>query len=194
MLLIQDICLSWGKKERTSACAEIRAKFPMAHLLDHMPGIFQGGVLVNHLSFLQKGTVIEVLHRKNAYRYQFFSSVRDLNLTNLDIQLDEDGYRVAFFYDERRSGKPVRRGHNKDYHNEDSSLYYCDILNETAFFLRQGQYGRVVWNERRTDCDTGEWYYQLHVINLFYLNKMPEADIFLTHKQDFEYRRTAALY
>lgn len=40
MLLIQDICLSWGKKERKSACAKRRTEFPVAYSLDKMPNAF----------------------------------------------------------------------------------------------------------------------------------------------------------
>ena len=51
------------------------------------------------------------------------------------------------------------------------------------------------WNERETNCDTGEWYYQLHIINLLnYPEKMPETDIFLTCRLDFEYKQMAVLY
>lgn len=194
MLLIQDICLFWGKKERSSSYAKIRAEFPLAYSLDKIPDVFHEEVLVNRLNFWQKGTVFQTLHGNDTYCLQFYSSAQDLNLTNLYIQSDTYSYKVIFFYDERRSGWPIRRGHNKDYDNTDSRLYRHDILNETAFSLKQGQYGRVIWNERNIDCDTGEWYYTLHTINLFYPDKMPEADIFLTGKLDFEYKQIAALY
>ena len=194
MLLIQDICLFWGKKERNSSYAKIRAEFPLAYSLDKIPDVFHEEILVNRLNFWQKGTVFQTLHGNDTYCLQFYSSAQDLNLTNLYIQSDTYSYKVIFFYDERRSGRPIRRGHNKDYDNTDSPRYRHDILNETAFSLKQGQYGRVIWNERKIGCDTGEWYYTLHTINLFYPNKMPEADIFLTGKLDFEYKQIAALY
>lgn len=135
-LLIQDICLSWGKKERNPACARRRTEFPVAYSLDHVPGILHGEVLVNCLNFMQGGTVFQPLNRE-AYCYQFYPSVKDLNLTNLFIQSEPHGCKVVFFYDERRSGQPVRRGHNKDYDNADSWLYRHDILNENAFSLKK---------------------------------------------------------
>lgn len=193
MLLIQDICLSWGKKERDSACAKKRTEFPVAYSLDKMPNVFHGEVLVNHLNFRQRGTVFQTSNGV-ADCFQAYPFVNDLNLTNLYIQSDTYSCTVVFFYDERRSGRPVRRGHNKDYDNADSLLYRHDILNETAFSLKNGQYGRVIWNERKTDWDTGEWYYQLHALNLLYSDKIPKADIFLTRKPDFEYKQIAALY
>ncbi len=193
MLLIQDICLSWSKKERDSVCAKKRTEFPVAYVWDKMPNAFHGEALVNRRNFRQSGTVFQTLNGA-ANCFQSYPSVKDLNLTNLHIQSDTCGYKAVFFYDERRSGQPVRRGHNKDYDNVDSLLYRRDILNETAFSLKQGQYGCVIWNERKTDWDTGEWYYQLHALNLFYSDKMPEADIFLTRKPDFKYKQIAVLY
>lgn len=140
LLLIQDICLSWGKKERNSACAKKRTEFPVAYSLDTMPNVFHGEVLVNRLNFRQSGTVFQTSNGI-ANCFQSYPSVKDLNLS-----------------------------------------------------LKQGQYGHVIWNERKTDWDTGEWYYQLHALNLLYSDKMPEADIFLTGKPDFEYKQIAVLY
>ena len=198
MLFIQDICLTWGKKERVSAYAKKRAEFPIACSLDKFPDkfpdTFHGDVIVHHLNFYQRGAIFQTLCVSDAYRVQFYPSVQDLNLANLSVRSDTESYEVTFFYDERRSGRPVRQGHNKDYHNVDSLLYRHDILNETVFSLRRGQYGRVIWNERRID-DTGEWHYQLHVTNLLhYLGKKPERDLFLTGRPDFEYKQMAVLY
>lgn len=167
MLLVQDICLSWGKGERTSACAEKRADFPTVFSLDKLPDTFHGDVIVHRLSFWQRGTTFQTLYMKDAYCFQSYASVQDLNLANLSIRLAAESYEVTFFYDERRRGRPVR----------------------------QGQYGRVIWNERKTDFDTGEWYYQLHASNLLHFSgEMPKPDIFLTGRPDFEYKQMAALY
>lgn len=195
LLLIQDICLCWGKDERSSAYAKKRAGFPMVCTLDKLPNTINKDVIVHRLDFWQRGDTFQILKMNDVCRFQFHTSVQDLNLTNLSIQLNVESYEVAFFYDVNRSGWPVRRGHNKDYHNIDSLLYGHDILNETAFYLRQGQYGRVIWNERKVSYDTGEWYYQLHISNLLhYLGKMPESDVFLTSSLNVEYKQLAALY
>ena len=194
MLFIQDICLSWGKKERSSAYAKKRTEFPMADSLDKLPDRFHGDIMVHRLSFWQRATGFQPLPMNDRYRFQFYTSVQKLNLTNLTILPNTEGYEVTFFYDEHRSGQPIRQGHNKDYHNIDSLFYRHNLLNETAFSLEPGQYGRVIWNERKTDYDTGEWYYQLHVNNLLYsLEKMPKPDIFLIRKPDFEYKQMALL-
>ena len=58
MLFIQDICLTWGKKERVSAYAKKRAEFPIACSLDKFPDkfpdTFHGDVIVHHLNFYQE--------------------------------------------------------------------------------------------------------------------------------------------
>ncbi|MCM1091780.1 MAG: hypothetical protein NC092_09915 [Butyrivibrio sp.] len=196
MLVVQDICLSWGKEERGAACAEKRVEFPQAYSMDKLPNTFHGDVMVHRLYFRQKGLLFQNLRMNEAYRFQAYTSVRDLNLTNLSVQSDSESYEVTFFCDEHRSHRPIRRGHNKDYHNMESALYRHDILNETAFSLRQGQYGRVIWNERRIDYDTGEWYYHLHISNLMYAldsGEMPQKDIFLLGEPNFMYKQMAAL-
>lgn len=195
MLLIQDICLSWSKKEKNSFYAKKRAEFPLVYSLDKSPDISRGDALVHRLGFWQKEDSFQTVHMDEGYCFQAYASVKDLNLTNLSVRLDEENYEVTFFYDEHRSGQPVRRGHNKDYNNTDSYLYRHDILNETAFSLNKGQYGCVIWNERKTDYDTGEWYYELHIINLLNcLEIMLKQDIFLSKRPDFEYKQMAELY
>lgn len=195
LLFIQTICLSWGKEERSATYAKKRAEFPMAYLLDNFPDKIREDVLVQCLNFWQKETIFQTLCRNDSDCIQFYHSVQDLNLTNLWIQAKEETYEVTFFYDRQHNGLPIKKGHNKDYHNINSPFYYHDILNETAFSLKQGQYGRIIWNERKRDYDTGEWYYQLHIINLLHsLNKMPKTNIFLTHKLDFEYKQMSLLY
>jgi len=165
----------------------------MAYPIDKYPDAVCGDVLVNYLYYWQRRDIFQAGH--NVRSFQFYASVQRLNLTNLSVRLNAGDYEVTFFHDEQRSGKPVRRGHNKDYHNIDSPLYRHDVLNETAFLLKQAQYGRIIWNERKLDYDTGEWYYQLHVINLLhYLGEMLKSNIFLNSKPDFEYKQMAVLY
>lgn len=222
MLLIQNICLTWDKEHRGAKGEQARRRFPPACFLEKMP--CSGDVIVHHLNFIQKGNTFadsaseirrsleKALSSSNfsqtriqkelgsrlrwvqQHRLQAFHSAEALNLTNLSVCLHEAGCSVTFFYDERRSGRPVRRGHNQDFQNPDSPFYRKDILNETAFTLTPGQYGRILWNERTTDCDTGEWYYQLHIYNLYYApGRTFPNDIFVRKRPDVEYRQLAAL-
>lgn len=87
LLLVQDLCLSWGKEERSSAYAKKRAEFPIAYSLDKLPDTFHGDVIVHRLGFWQRGSMFRTLRVSDAYRFQFYTSVEDLNLTNLSIWL-----------------------------------------------------------------------------------------------------------
>lgn len=223
VLLIQAIDLIWNKKERGSEYARVRRQFPMAYSLEGVS--FSDNVVVHRLDFFQQGKQFidsiqkmkqsleqqlpkmgfsyeqiqqKILYRTSymkKYRLQCYHSITEVNLTNLAIRDSADCYEISFYYDENRSGMPVRHGHNQSYQDLQSPFYRKDCLNEIAFVLAQQQYGRILWNERRKDYDTGMWYYQFHIYNLFYFTgKVPENDIFVYHKPDFEYRQIAGLY
>ncbi len=118
-----------------------------------------------------------------------------LNLANLTFRPVGEGWEVGFWWDERRSGLPLRRGHNRDFHNPDSPLYCKDLLNEIAFVLAPGQTGQLVWNERRQDYDDGTWYYQLHACNAAALpGREASPNLFTGREPDFVYRQLAELY
>lgn len=223
MLLIQNINLTWHKKERGAEGKRARSQFPPVYPLEKEPS--SGDVFIHNLNFYQDGNTFknsiqearqslqeylprygytqEQIQREIQNRltmiqknqYQSYSSADALNLTNLSVCCKEDQYAVTFFYDQQRSGMPFRRGHNKDFRNPDSRFYGMDVLNETAFVLAEYQYGRIIWNERNTDYDTGTWYYQLHIYNLFHLSDRNfSKDIFVKNKLTYEYRQLAALH
>ena len=222
--MIQEIDLTWNKNERGGQYAQARRQFPQAYPLDDLPA--QAGAAVHRLSFYQNGetfleasqdmrqsleqflprigftqaqTQREIQQRLSFIkrnRLRLYPCIEDLNLTNLSVRPVAAGCSVSFFYDEHRSGMPYRRGRNQDYQNSSSPLYHKDCLNETVFILRPGQYGRIIWNERRTDYDNRTWYYQLHILNLFPMPLGQEItkDIFLAAQPDFEYKQIAVLY
>lgn len=223
MLLIQEIDLTWGKNERGGTPAKIRQHFPLSYPQEEVR--LKGDVLVHRLAFFQNGEAIlnaqeesrqsiekylpklgftqdqiqQEIENRIFYikqnQFQFYHSALELNLTNLTVQPCSEEIAVTFFYDERRSGMPYRRGHNQDYCDPQSPWYGKDCLNETAFILTPGQYGRVMWNDRRTDYDTGEWYYKLHIYNLINTGtNMPNQTVFTEREPDFVYKQLAVLY
>ncbi len=202
MLAVQEITLSWGKAERGGRPAEARERFGRAYPSEKI--LLSGEAAVQSLYFHQRGIRFERYGRTESFRDNC-SCVEKLKLVNLSIrpsvleaQEAVEGnalYEVTFFYDEHRSEKPLRRGHNKDYHNVDSPLYRKDCLNETAFVLKPGEYGRILWNERKLDFDTGEWYYMLHIVNLCNLrNRECGKNLFLGRAPEHEYRQLADLF
>ncbi|MDE6982977.1 MAG: hypothetical protein K2O99_00330 [Lachnospiraceae bacterium] len=197
MLLIQNICLQWGKEARGAKGENVRRRFPQAYPIE--PQRVQEPVLVQNCRFYQSHQGIRAAIQKEQYlrgrcQYQTFVSVQSVNLTNLLISPGDNALEITFFYDERRSGAPVRRGHNKDYQNPDSPFYARDVRNETAFVLSPGQYGRIVWNERRLDSD-GIWYYQLHIYNLYnHTEETTTGALFTKREPDYLYSQLAVLY
>lgn len=222
MLFIQNLTYTWHKQERSAACAALRRRFPQAYLVEETTILEEAALHI--LSFTQKGTALldsrqvfcqsmeqylpklgytaeqvqREIERRSAhiqtYHLQTYASIQNLRLLNLVLHPCPQGCRASFFYDEHQSGKPYRRGHNKDYNNPDSPLYRQDCLNETAFTLAPGQYGRILWNERRTDYDTGEWYYQLHIYNLVNVpGHQVKSSLLTSRSPDFIYRQKALL-
>lgn len=222
MLLIQEIHLTWNKQERMGKYAKARSQFPLAYPLEGAED--SHNIVLHKLLFFQKGEIFlnsvqetreslgkyftqmgyshnlaqHKIQKRICYlkqhQFQYYQSVQQLNLANLSVSSGSDCLEVSFFYDERLSGLPFRRGHNKDYHHPQSLLYGKDCLNEVAFLLKPKQYGRIIWNERKADYDTGAWYYQMNLYNLILTDCMPTKNMFLINKPDFEYRQMAVLY
>ena len=199
MLLVQNITLSWGKEERGAEYAGMRSGFQMAYPIE--AASFQMEAAESLHYFIQRGMeFLDGSRRKQ--RWRPYLDPCKMNLTNIAIGKREEGafqggnslLAVTFFYHEQRSGKPLRRGHNKDYNLVQSPFYRKDCLNESAFVLEPGQYGRIIWNERRTDYDTGEWYYELHIVNLLHsIDKTIQSDSFTSHGPDYIYKQLAQL-
>ena len=224
LLLIQEIDLTWNKNERGGQYAQARRQFPQAYPLDELPA--GAGAAVHRLSFYQNGetfleasqdmrqsleqflprigftqaqTQQEIQQRLSFIkrnRLRLYPCIEDLNLTNLSVRPVPEGCSISFFYDEHRSGMPYRRGRNQDFQNPSAPLYCKDCLNETAFVLSPGQYGRILWNERKTGDDDRTWYYQLHIYNLLYhtADQPPEPDILILKEPDLCYQQMAVLY
>lgn len=223
MLLIQSVTLTYGPGDRGGRGAEARSRFPLAYPVE--PEVFAAPVGVHSLLFYQQGEELltneeecrrslgaylprlgfspEAAEAEMARRLRGMRAVRVLgyrdhtqpSLTNLRLSPAGEGWEAVFWWDDQRSGMPYRRGHNRDYNDPASRLYRRDCLNETAFVLAPGQTGRVLWNERRRDCDDGGWYYQLHAYSVAALPAGEAAeDVFTRREPDFLYRQMAELY
>ena len=210
MLIIQDITLTWGKNERGGRFAESRARFPRSYAEEAAPAHCEAAVF--RRSFFQDGDEIigaaERLRRSGVLneeqlgerirwmdrrRISAYATLAEIDVTGLTAERSGCAYAVGFFYDVGRCGMPVRRGANKDYNNPASRLYRKNVLNERAFALSDGQYGRIIWNERLSDVDTGEWFYRFHIYNLFAAASFDGTE-FVSRAPDFLYEQLAPLY
>ena len=174
--------------ERNAKSAEARSQFPMAYLLPEI-NIYNNAI-IHYQYFHQYNTefINTLLPRHQIYCY---SSIEQLHLINVAISQNEYGYEFSFRGD---NSIPYMRGHNKDYYNIQSRYYGKDCLNEIAFTLKQKQYGRIIWNTRSIEFDTGDWYYNIHIYNFYVVDELPQSNIFVSHIPHFVYKKMSMLY
>lgn len=204
MLVVQQIVTVWYKSERGGECAEARSKFSYTAPIEGKPCV-SDECFFDYKRFYQKGgkfyTPIEydelmgyggVMSLKRAYEPPV--KLSQLKGRNVSFTQTENGVEVGFSYDPQINGKPYRRGHNKDFNNTASRFYGKDMLNETAFVLKEGQKGRIIYNGRFSDYDTGQWWYEQTAVNIANISfEKFRGDIFLSSEFDFSYRQLAHL-
>ncbi len=224
MLLIQEITLQWCKTERGAKYATIRKSFPLAYPLT-LPFAQNHEILLHHTTYYQNGKHIQhsldlidtqakqlqttyidvsdadvqrfiVQQQKwiQQHTYQYYDDVQDIHCQNIHITKDKDIYTITFC-EQCCHGMPIYRGHNKDFQNVHSPFYGKDLCNEVAFALQENQYGRVLYQKRFTDIDTGGWYYCLFVYNFLYTNQtnIPKQ-ILVSRKPDMIYKKLGDLF
>ena len=95
-------------------------------------------------------------------RYKNFNDLMQF----IRIFKEDDRYRIMFC-DENVEWCPTkRRGHNEAFCDTKSIYYHRDMLNETAFVLDKGGYGRIIYNNRYVDPDNQHWHYGWHIYNI----------------------------
>lgn len=205
MLVVQQIVTVWHKSERGGECAEARSRFPYTAPIEGKPCV-SDECLFDYIRFYQRGSKFYTAAKynelmgyggglpfKRAYELPI-KQLSQLKGRNVSFTQTENGVEVDFSYDPQINGKPVRNGHNKDYNNTESRFYGKDILNETAFVLKEGQKGRIMYNGRFTDIDTGQWWYEQTAVNIANIPFEDfHKDIFFEGKFDLSYNRLAYL-
>jgi hypothetical protein len=102
----------------------------------------------------------------------------------LRVVREGDILLVRFEYDGWGGGAPTRETFD--------AVGNRLLLNEEAFRLRVGQWGRVSYNGRFSCVDYGNWWYEKHVFNVGMALRAPE-DWFTRRQPDYTYSRTAQL-
>lgn len=119
-----------------------------------------------------------------------FVREEDLDIPYISIEKSEDNsYRIKWY--DYGMGMPRRRGGNEDFCKAGKKLKgQPNILNETAFILKEGESGVLKYNYRCTYYN-GQWYvcYYVYIVNYTILTH----DIFL-RTYDYEYNRLADLF
>lgn len=116
-------------------------------------------------------------------------------LQNIRLSKEGDVYRVRFCDDGDFLCRSKRHGHNESYNTSHSPFAHKDKLNETAFCLSDGDYGRILYNNRYIDHDTGKWIYTRNVYNIICCEKAAFREkMFYRKKPDSEYTNLMSLY
>lgn len=204
MLVVQEIVSVWHKSERGGENSEARSRFPYTANIERKPGVDDECVF-DHVRFYQsknKFYTLDEYERHMGFNtrlttqraYEPPVKLSQLKVRNVSFSVTENGIEAVFSYDPQLNGRPCRKGHNKDYNNISSGFYGKDILNETAFLLKDGQKGRIMYNGRFSDYDTGQWWYEQTAVNIANISyEKFRSNVFSAMDFDFEYCKLAVL-
>ena len=182
MILCQQIIVEYDKSSRGAEGAAARGTLPEAYAL---PETFWG----------QKGNCHCVWLRQNGTDFFRRDSMLELSsIKEMEIVENNDVYEITFTY-HSAIGKPVRTfRHAKKPIITGSTDYLHSTLKEIAFTLSRTQsYGRMRFNGRLTDFDTGQWYYESTVVNIIHTEGGFDRDIFVSRQPDVVYSQLEKL-
>ena len=116
-------------------------------------------------------------------RVECWDSIGEIRHPFLDIQAEDNIVQVRF----RRNPQNWAIA-NRTYVDDNGQ----PVLEAEAFVLRTDEWGRIRFNARFTDIDTGEWYYQHIVCNVGCFPSV-QLDRFLATKPNYQFVELATL-
>ena len=183
MIISQLVLTEWDKKSRSAKYAAIRRDLPRAY---ELPPNFFSELHRNHSFYAWQDS--ERFNTRESF---------DFSLTACGAEIFENAFSADVYFNYNNSmGAPVRtyRHALRPVEAEDTA-YLHSTLREKAFTLTEEKpYGRMIYNGRLNDHDTGQWYYREAVINIFYINGNFASDLFTSREPDFVYEQTEILY
>jgi hypothetical protein len=183
-LVTQHIKIEWGKECRGAPYAEYRSHMTKALSLPNNHIRLQLGGYHSHYSYIIQS---KYGFAERINRFQEIPNESDFRLGALEIINDSDYFIVEYRYAYHSRAIPPRRMFDIKRGGE------CDLV-EVAMELCPDEYGRIIYNGRLVDFDTGEWYYNLDVVNIINLNqKELSTSIFTDNEPDKTYSQIAVL-
>ncbi|MFL0269303.1 hypothetical protein [Candidatus Clostridium radicumherbarum] len=175
-LIVQHITLIWSKRHRAAMYASVREKYPKEFEIPKEYFIHNRsyGFPIHEIIAVQQDKGFEIM--MNKIKFNHYEGL--IRLGGIDILLDENPVSLYYRYSTNSCGAPIRYDKKNN------------LLNEKAFELNTGDYGRVVYNGRFSDVDTGEWIYKKHIVNAF-LSQENNQKIFIEHSIDKNYEQIA---
>lgn len=204
MIIIQEITVVWNKNERGGENSRARKNYIFKMPIEKIPSKSDQCLYDKHRlyqrdkKFYTPSEYYKLLGQKIRFygkrEYEPPVLISQLKVKNVSLDESEGGVEVSFSYDPQINGSPSRKGHNKDYDNTHSRFYGKDILNETAFVLKEGQKGQIMYNGRFSDYDTGQWWYEQTAVNIAVVSfEKYSKGVFLSSEVDFYYKQLAHL-
>lgn len=154
-------------------------------------------VLLQSLEYLQKtdGIKLEYETFKKFNNEIFNAGTRNTYwnyhhlIPNVRMFKEDNIFKIMFCDEDFYSDCPKRHGHNEEYMNKKSPFSYTDRIYETAFRLHKNEYGRIVFNKRIVEYETGIWRYGLHTYNFINCDKSDFREkMFYKKNPDYEYK------
>ncbi len=182
MILCQQIVVEYDKHSRGAEGAAARGALPEAY---ELPEAFFG----------QNGRCHCVCLWQNGAGFTRRDSTPDIaSIKEWEIAQNDGVYDIYFTYCSS-IGKPVRTFRHAKKPIITESMDYLQLpLKEKAFTLNRDLfYGRLLYNGRLTDVDTGEWYYQTTIVNLLFTEDRFERNLFVSRQPDVVYRQLERL-
>ena len=187
MLLVQKIKVSWNKECRGGEGAIQRSKMNQAAMLPK--NFFEYVSFGRPYHYLYLSQDREGFHTKME-RKDILKEKKDTMRFLCEpveiLQENDDEYRVNYRYDLHYRAIPPRY----QYDSTGTPM----PLNEEAFTLHIGEYGRVVCNGRFVDIDLGWWWYEMEIVNIRVMPKdSMHLDCFLSEEPKYIYKQIAFL-
>jgi hypothetical protein len=185
MLVMQHIKIAWNKECRGAPYAEYRSHMTKALSLPK--------AIISHRLSGYPSHYCYIVQSKDGFaerinRFQEIPIESDFKLDALEIIKDSNNFSIKYKYAYHRRAIPPRRMFNIEHGGE------CDLI-EAAMELFPDEYGRIIYNGRLVNFDTGEWYYNLDVVNIINLyQKELSISIFNNNEPNKTYNQIAVLH
>lgn len=178
-LILQTITMRWGKEVRGAPFSTARNHYQKAFRIPEALFNYSTdyGLPYHELLIVQDKKGIEIINNRTPI---LDLSQRNWRVADIEIERTESEYLFTFNYS-TNCGKPIRV--DRFYH----------ALVEKAFRLRVNEYGRIIYNGRHTSQDTGEWYYELHIINAI-STEDKNPDVMIDKEPLKEYKQLEILF
>ncbi|KXZ28507.1 MULTISPECIES: hypothetical protein [Leptospira] len=178
MIVLQNINLQWNKLMRGAPYSTLRNRLDKSYQLPEIMFHYNKniGIPYHDVRILQTKDGFKTI--LNECRY-FESQNMNWKIGCTEIIKEDSKYTLYFLYS-KNCGYPIRYGKT------------FGFLHEKALDIFSNEFGRILYNGRHTDSDTGEWFYSLNILNVCETEEK-NCNLFLK-ESDKKYEQLGILY